>query len=148
MPTQLVLLSDTGTAGDDFIVRFGDAQTVEAGDGDDLVMGDISGQYITGTTTSMASPGNIDVSQAWYTEENPFIEDASIPHTSLYVHPEAGQNEYASVTVGAGETITVDVDFVTQIPDASAAHCGGRPVLSLLTGRYASRTTTGRQVGR
>ena len=109
MTTQL--WTTTPTDGDDFIIGAGGASTIDGGNGDDFILGDSTTPFTTGTTTNPAAPSNIDNSAKWSTDENPFFGDASIPHTSLYVQAVGGESQYSSVTVGAGETMTVDVDY-------------------------------------
>jgi len=49
----------------------------------------------------------------WYVYDNPLVQtDATTPFTTIHLTGEA-QFEYFSVTVGVGETITVDTDFAT-----------------------------------
>jgi Ca2+-binding RTX toxin-like protein len=109
MPT--ILFSYLPTGGDDFLLGLGGADTIAGGDGDDYILGDTGSTIATGTSNSLTAPGFIDGDIAWTTDENPFFGDSSIPHTSLYIRADAGQTHYSLVTVGAGETITVDIDF-------------------------------------
>jgi serralysin len=109
MPTQLWRTSGTGF--DDFIIGGGGDSTINGGDGDDYIIGDSITPFGTGTSTNPLAPTNIDNSGRWTTGENPFVTDPTVPYTSLYVQTVAGSKAYSSVTVGAGETITVDVDF-------------------------------------
>jgi Ca2+-binding RTX toxin-like protein len=113
MTTQL--WTTTPTANDDFLIGIGGASTIDGGDGDDYMLGDSITPFGLGTNISPTSPFNIDSSSKWTTDENPFITDPTIPHTTLYVAPTAGQKQYASVTIGAGETITIDIDFGTNV---------------------------------
>ncbi len=104
-----------GTAGDDFILAvpgYGTAsETLIGGDGDDYILGDSSDLFPEGTSTSFASPFNIDNAAAWTTDENPFFGNSSIPHTTLYVVADMGRAHYSSVTLDRSQTITVDIDF-------------------------------------
>ncbi|QNM83497.1 hypothetical protein H8M03_03945 [Sphingomonas sabuli] len=109
MPTQLY--TTTATGGDDFLILTGGDQTADGGEGDDLILGDSTLPFQAGTTTSMASPFSIDNPLAWTIQENPFFQNASHPHTSLYVRTDGASMHYASVTVGAGERLTIDIDF-------------------------------------
>jgi len=109
MPVQLWTL--TPTVNDDFLVLGGGANTVDGDSGDDFILGDSLTPFTYGTTANPAAPANIDSPVYWSRDENPFFGDASIPHTSLYVQAVGGESQYARVTVGAGETITIDVDF-------------------------------------
>lgn len=109
MPVQL--WSTTPTAGDDFLLGGGGIDTIDGGDGDDLILGDSTTPFLTGTSINAGSPANIDSASRWTTDENPLVSDATVPHTSLFVTTNPAHKNYASVTVGAGETITIDVDF-------------------------------------
>ncbi|QNM83498.1 calcium-binding protein [Sphingomonas sabuli] len=109
MPT--ILYRTTATAGDDFLIQYTGSQVADGLEGDDFILADSFTPFATGTTNSSASPQNTDNYLAWTTMENPFFNDAAIPHTSLYIIADAGQTHYSSVTIGAGQTITVDIDF-------------------------------------
>jgi Ca2+-binding RTX toxin-like protein len=109
MPTQL--WRTDGTSIDDFIVLTGADDNVNGGTGDDLIIGDGPAPFTYGTTNSLASPANLDSPVYWSTIENPLFADAAIPHASLFVRADPGQAHYGSVTVGSGQTITIDVDF-------------------------------------
>jgi Ca2+-binding RTX toxin-like protein len=113
MPSQL--FTTTATAGDDFLV-LNDPISADGGDGDDYILSNWDGLFLTGTSTDFASPASIDNSVPWTREENPFVATGTIPHTTLYILTDAGQNHYSAVTVGAGQTITVDVDFGNTNP--------------------------------
>jgi len=109
MPTQLWTISPTPN--DDFIVGGGGVTTVDGGEGDDFILGDSVTPFTYGTSANPASPANIDSPLFWTSDENPFFGNASIPHTSLFVDAVGGEMQYARVTVGSGQTITIDVDF-------------------------------------
>jgi Ca2+-binding RTX toxin-like protein len=114
MPTQLFTYSFgdvDGTANDDFLLNLGADSTITGGDGDDYILGDSSNLFFLGTSDSFAAPANIDDPNVWTVDENPFFVNSTIPHQTLYVHPSAGETLYSSVTIGAGQTITVDIDF-------------------------------------
>ncbi|MDQ3143742.1 MAG: pre-peptidase C-terminal domain-containing protein [Pseudomonadota bacterium] len=103
-----------GTAGDDFVIGDASASTVQAGDGNDLIIGDggavhvVRGDVSNGTIDTAL---NVDDSSTWSVNENPLFGNASIPHTTLLIDGTFGQAEYFAITIGAGQTITVDVDF-------------------------------------
>ena len=113
MTTQL--WTTTPTSHDDFLIGTEGASTIDGGDGDDYMLGDSITPFTLGTNNSATSPFNIDNAAKWTTDENPFVTDPTIPHTTLYIAPTAGQKQYASVTIGAGETITIDIDFGTSV---------------------------------
>ncbi|HEX2804264.1 MAG TPA: calcium-binding protein [Sphingomicrobium sp.] len=105
------LWTTTPTSNSDFIIAGGGNSTVDGGNGNDLILGDSVTPLTYGTTTNGDAPVSINNAAYWTTDENPFFEDASIPHTSLFVQAEGGSSQYAKVTVGAGETLTIDIDF-------------------------------------
>jgi Ca2+-binding RTX toxin-like protein len=87
--------------------------TINANGGNDLILGDsdfIVANLIGAGNTSLATALNIDTASQWSAAANPIVS-APGPHTSIYVEGGAGQQRYFAVTVGAGETITLDVDF-------------------------------------
>ena len=110
-----------GGADDDFLFgtpAFGPDNTLNGNDGDDLIMGD-SGDFFSISTfnptsgTSLASAVNIDNSNTWSTAEDPDTENAtSVPHGTIYEEvPATARRFFYDVTIGAGETITVDIDY-------------------------------------
>jgi Ca2+-binding RTX toxin-like protein len=109
MPTQL--WTTTPTAADDFLIGSAGNNVIDGGSGDDYIIGDSILPFLTGTSTDPLNPANIDNSAKWTTDENPFVTDFNVPYTQLYVTAVAGQKAYSSVTIGAGETITIDIDF-------------------------------------
>jgi Ca2+-binding RTX toxin-like protein len=109
-----------GTTGDDFFIAFKgstgtDDNTIVANEGDDLVIADSSNTWIPGATflnDSIANAFDLEASaDTWTTGENQMFGDSSIPHTTVMAEATIGQAEYYSVAVGAGETLTVDIDF-------------------------------------
>ena len=92
----------------------GPNSTINGNDGNDLIFGDsdvLVTSYAGQGNTSIAAAQNIDASGVWSTSVvNPTIVVVG-PHTTLYVEPAAGQQRYFAVTIGAGQTITLDVDF-------------------------------------
>ncbi|WP_336936279.1 beta strand repeat-containing protein [Acinetobacter beijerinckii] len=110
-----------GTSDDDYM--FGGSllplindNTMNGNDGDDVISGDTSGAIalldkltLNGTTlTAVALSLNLD---AWSIDESPLFENSNIPHLTAVVESTIGQSEYFRVSVGAGETMTVDIDF-------------------------------------
>jgi serralysin len=144
MPTQL--WRTTHTNKDDFLIGGAGATTLKGDLGDDLILGDSITPFTYGTTHSAAGPANIDSPLHWTTEEDPLLPNTGIPHTSLYVQAEADGMQYSSVTVGDGESITIDTDFGTFTPIAGVSSVNTLVVLELLdstdtvvaTGVYAS----------
>lgn len=105
------LWTTTPTVDGDFLVLGGGADNVDADSGNDFVLGDSAAPIPFGTNNNPDFGATIDAASYWTTDENPFFGDSSIPHTSVYVQAIAGETHYSRVTVGAGETITVDIDF-------------------------------------
>lgn len=113
-------LTMIGTANDDYFIAHPastgtNANTVLGGEGDDWVMGDSgtvwapSGATNNGSTASAlildTSPGS------WTTDENPLFGSGGVPHTTAIVEATIGQSEFFRVNVGAGQTITIDIDY-------------------------------------
>ncbi len=113
MPLQFSGSTQTGTTDTDYLIGVNDgpAHTMNGGAGNDILIGDYGNIFAlqTGNTT-MANAANIDQANLWYTNNNPLFTDSAIPHTTVH---SVGENapEYFAVTIGDGETLTVDVDF-------------------------------------
>jgi len=126
MPISYVYTGEpmTGTANDDFILGYQgstgtNTNTINAGDGDDWVMADSSNTSISYASTendSIANAGSLDSSSLWTVDENPTFGNSSTPHMTAIVEATIGQAEYFSVTVGAGQTLTVDIDYGANSP--------------------------------
>ena len=87
--------------------------TINANGGNDLILGDsdfIVENLIGASNTSLATALNVDTASQWSAAANPII---GVPgaHTSIYVEGGAGQQRYFAMTVSAGQTIVLDVDF-------------------------------------
>ncbi len=112
-----------GTAGDDFM--FGHPatatanNTINGADGDDVIIGD-SGYFHTNTPLDLnittLTAYDLDQGLTWTTSENPLFGDASIPHSTVLAEALIGTPSYFSVSVGAGETMTLDIDFAENHP--------------------------------
>ena len=121
MPISAVYTGEpmNGTSGDDYMIAYGattgtDNNTVNANEGDDLVLGDSSNLWLLDSAylnDSIANAYIIDSSSVWSTSENEMFGDWTIPHATVIAEATLGQSEYYAVTVGAGETLTVDIDF-------------------------------------
>lgn len=127
MPFQFDGSTQTGTAGTDYLFGINDGPNhIQNGsDGNDFIVGDFGDMRIdsehTGNDT-IAGAFNIDGSIFWYTDASPFMSLPGTPHTTIHLNG-TGEAEFFAVTIGAGETITVDIDFaefdtVVQILDA------------------------------
>ena len=111
----------TGTSGDDFVTAISgftagtDDNTINANEGDDLVIGDSTNFYTLSagfTNDSIANAFSLDdTADVWTTSENEMFGDWHIPHATVIAEATVGQAEYYSVAVGAGQTLTVDIDY-------------------------------------
>lgn len=108
-----------GTENDDFVIgyqgsTFTNANTINGNGGDDWVMADAGNTLIPDRNTTNGAIGTalaLDSSSLWTTDENPTIGNTFVPHATAIVEATIGQAEYFSVTVGAGHTLTVDIDY-------------------------------------
>src|SRR5688572_19099553 len=107
-----------GTAAGELIIDApgyeGPNSTINGNDGNDLILGDgdhIWFNYLGEGNTSLGTAMSIDGSGSWSGSANNPIIDVAGPHTSVYIEPGAGEQRFFSVTVGANETIRLDVDF-------------------------------------
>lgn len=105
-----------GTTGDDFMfgVADGPNHTINADAGDDFAIGDMGFFSSISGATNNGSTGaalDLEIASIWTVDENPLFGDSSIPHATAYVAATAGEEEFYSVGIGAGETITIDVDY-------------------------------------
>ena len=145
MPLQFDTSTQIGTIETDYLLgsENGPNFTLDSGDGNDILIGDY-GQFFTDNdhlrNGSIATAADIDESALWYTVPNQFIFDNGVtPYTTIHLSGE-GAAEYYAVTIGAGETITVDTDaaeFNTtlQIVDALGNELAGND-----EGTYAGDT--------
>ncbi|MEP4194773.1 MAG: calcium-binding protein [Aliishimia sp.] len=111
-----------GTTDDDIIVAqhatgagVASPQVLTGGDGNDVIFGDHNELFVDdGTTTNNSLATAIDIGSdldKWSTRENPNVGDATtIPYTSVLVTGD-GQPDVFEISVDAGETITVDLDY-------------------------------------
>jgi len=100
-----------GSGVSDFLLAL-TAQTINGNGGDDLILGDLT-TFRSGTFGNGSFANAVDLDSpvsAWTTEENPLFGDASIPHVTVYVPAEAGTQEFYKIVIGAGQTLTVDID--------------------------------------
>lgn len=124
MPISLLYNGNpiNGTAADEVLIGFAPTagtsdNTLNGGDGDDLIIGDHTNTYLEFSgNNSIGTAASIDSSSVWSTDENPFIGDDSVPYTTIYANADVGFADYYSLTIGAGETITVDIDFGNNNP--------------------------------
>lgn len=110
------LIDRDGTPFSNFIVGSSYAETaaevIRALGGNDYILGD-SGHILApfSGADSFATAVDIDDPLLWTVDENPMFGNGAIPHTTLYLEGEPGGTIYVSVSVAAGQTITVDIDF-------------------------------------
>lgn len=109
-----------GTANDDFVIGFKgstgtDNNTINGNGGDDWVMADSSDTWIPNASYlngSIANAFNLEtLTSTWTTSENPLIGNSAVPHTTVIAEATIGQSEFYRVAIGAGQTITIDIDF-------------------------------------
>src|SRR5262245_2642010 len=114
-----------GTSNDDFFIAYKgstatDNNTINGNDGDDLVIADSSDTWIPGQSYlngSIADAFNLDtLTGTWTTAENELFGDWTIPHTTVMAEATIGQSEFYRVQIGAGQQITVDVDYGSSTP--------------------------------
>ena len=100
-----------GSADSDFMLAL-TAVTINGLGGDDLILGDIGSFYDTFfvTNNSFAAAADLDAVGIWSTEENPLFGNAGIPHGTVSVRPPAVGQSFFKLVIGAGQTITIDID--------------------------------------
>ena len=124
MPISYIYVGEPmiGSGNDDFVIAYKgstgtDSNTVNAGEGDDWVFGDSSDTWIPNASYlngSIATAFNLEtLTSPWTTAENQMFGDWTTPHTTAIVEATIGQSEYFRVAIGAGQTITVDIDFAS-----------------------------------
>ena len=87
-----------------------------AGDGNDLLYGDYRNFYINSGGTSLAAAYNLNDIDFWTMNENAEIANSTtIPHATAFINGQ-DQEHWFYVTMGAGETLTVDVDYGSGAP--------------------------------
>gem|GEM_PF-2274993 len=100
--------------------------------GDDLLIGELSafwdGTAFAGNTV-MGSAGDIDLAANWTVFGHTLFSDSADPQTTLYSEGEGGA-EYFSLTAGAGEVITLDIDFANFDSFVEILDSGGVVVAS------------------
>jgi len=110
-----------GTADADIIAAVNDGTTpntaINAGDGNDLILGDHANMFVdsTAANASAATAINIDDASRWSTLPGVEIGDSSVPYTSI-VAQGAGAFDWYSITLAAGQTIALDLDFGFSTP--------------------------------
>jgi len=112
-----------GSEEDDFVIAFKgstgtDNNTILGNGGDDLVIADSSDTWIPNSSYlngSIANAFNLEtLTSTWTTAENAMFGDSGIPHTTAIVEATIGQSEFFRVAIGAGQQITVDIDFASN----------------------------------
>ena len=110
--------SFTGTASADIIVAEetgitgATTDTINGLAGNDVIFGDHDELFVDAGAGNATIGTAIDINDEtlWSTKANPDVGDTSVPYTSVLA---TGANEldYFKVTVGAGQTVTVDLDY-------------------------------------
>src|SRR5262245_14388470 len=112
-----------GTAEDDFFIAYKGStgtehNTVLGNGGDDLVIGDSSDTWIPNASYlngAIADAFNLEtLTGTWTTAENQMFGNSSVPHTTVIAEATIGQSEFYRVAIGAGQQITIDIDFASQ----------------------------------
>ncbi len=112
-----------GTANDDFVIAYKgstgtDNNTVDGNAGDDLVIADSSDTWIPNASYlngSIADAFNLEtLTGTWTTAENQMFGNSTIPHTTVIAEATIGQSEFYRVQIGAGQQITIDIDFASN----------------------------------
>ncbi|MEQ9695836.1 hypothetical protein [Shimia sp. SDUM112013] len=103
------------SAGDDILGarEYGPAtpDTITASAGNDLLFGDVLAGYLFRHTNynGFLNALALDSGQSWSTGPEPDVGDDTVPHTRVF-STGLDDDQYFTVTVGAGETITIDID--------------------------------------
>ncbi|WP_172961068.1 calcium-binding protein [Oceaniglobus roseus] len=103
----------SGTAGNDILVDYQGGNTTIYGDGgNDLIYADHDAFFTDETpgNNTLNTATNIDGSGFWSTFPNEDVGDTSVPYTTV-VGEGNGTFDWFSVTVGAGQTLTLDIDY-------------------------------------
>jgi Ca2+-binding RTX toxin-like protein len=107
----------TGTGSEDMIVAVAGGATQvltrSGGAGNDVMIA--SGQRAVlvdavAGNNSIANAVNIDAVDYWSLSRSPIVGNSSIPHAQI-VGTGAGEKDYFAVTLAAGQTLSLDVDF-------------------------------------
>lgn len=110
------LTNIAGSFTDDLIVAqenaFSGTNNLQGLDGNDVIIGDHDALTIdVGTgNNSVATAINIDDPTKWSTKNNPHVGDDTVPYTTI-LSTGASESDYFSVEVGAGQTLTLDIDY-------------------------------------
>jgi Ca2+-binding RTX toxin-like protein len=107
-----------GSQFNDFLIgRYvGPNHTMNGFDGNDVLYGDY-GQFFQGLSSTIAGAANYDISalsnaDLWTRQENrDILNSTTVSHMSVIPTNLTGQQGWLSVTVVAGQTITLDVDY-------------------------------------
>lgn len=121
----------TGTAGNDYVIDYGGNanadNTLDGLAGNDVLMADWD-WFESSAGSSVGSAANITSNtQPWSTAENADINNSTtVPHSSVVFSATSVGQAYYKVSVIAGQTITLDVDYtftgtdtLVQIYDAT-----------------------------
>ena len=132
-----------GDANDNFLIDWdgdGVSTTINAGAGDDFVLGDITTFWLAGAAGSVMGSGSVLTSSlaAWNLDDNPDLGDGTgIPHTMVYNSAVAGHTAWYQVIVGAGELdIGHDDSALHRRTETGVFSVGGYHSVS--TGKYTT----------
>lgn len=111
--------TQTGTSLDDFIIGMtanGANTTVNAGGGDDLILGDqdvLVWTNMNGSSVATAYDMSLDPT-IWSLQSNANIENSTtVAHATANIVTDGGY-EYFAFTLEAGQTLTIDIDGATN----------------------------------
>jgi Ca2+-binding RTX toxin-like protein len=114
-----------GSEDDEFFIAFRgstgtDNNTIFGNGGDDWILGDSTDTWIPNASYSNGSIANAfnleALTSTWTTSENATIGDYTIPHSTVLAEATIGQSEFYRVQIGAGQQITIDIDFASNTP--------------------------------
>ncbi len=106
----------TGTFIGDLLVGNTGDNFLEGQDGNDVLIGD-GGDFVfdgDASNDSFANALDIDTASLWSTQFHPNVGDPSVPYATI-LGVGAGATDFFAVTVGAGETITLDIDYAFNV---------------------------------
>jgi Ca2+-binding RTX toxin-like protein len=123
----MTIINDTGTISgtvDNDIISDdqGGDSTITGNGGNDVIYADHDAAWIDTLSGNSAPISAIDIdgSASWSTMPNADVGNDSIPYTTIFGSGVlgSGAGDWFSVTIGAGETITIDIDYAdTNGPD-------------------------------
>ncbi len=102
-----------GTGSADIIMdNQGGNSTINGFGGNDVIIADHDAAWLdnSNANSTFGTATNIDNSAYWSRLANPDVGNTSVPYTTI-LGTGAGAFDYFAVTIGAGQTITLDIDY-------------------------------------